>query len=250
MADKVAVFIANFNMPEKADALYEYIEAHAKHPTDIYLIDNASDLVPPARHSNVFITPHNKQTTAAWLEGLRTATAKEKYFAYVFCITSADFPETAGDPITPLVELLQQNSNAVGVHAALTADSTTSWTHLITRGNEGETRRTWFIDNIFSMYRADWFDSIGWFDPDLRYAWGVDLETCWKARQQGRGLYVHEGVQIRKVTDIAYQMDRMRMSADERRQLAGTNMSIILERKYGPDWHLMMYSQYIEREML
>ena len=33
------------------------------------------------------------------------------------------------------------------------------------------------IDNIFSMYKAAWFDSIGWFDPQLRYAWGIDLET-------------------------------------------------------------------------
>lgn len=269
MSDKVAVFIANYNMPERADALYEHIAMYSATPVDIYLVDNASDLVDPAVHTNVRISPYNKQTTAAWLEGLREAQRHGKYFAYVFCITSADFPADAGDPITPLVELLQLPMNIVGVHPALTPDSSTSWTHLITRGpgfnlspkTNGETsgellllgsrgyaRRTWMIDNIFSMYRADWFDSIGGFDPDLRYAWGVDLETCYKARQQGLALYVHEGVQIRKVTNVAYKMERMGMSADERSRLAGENMAFYLSRKYGDDWWNVMTNYLVEME--
>lgn len=249
MTDKVAVFIASYNMPERADALYEFIERKSGYPVDIFLIDNASDIQPPAVNTNVWIKPHNKQTTGAWLEGLKAAQKKDKYFAYVFCITSADFPETTGDPITPLVELLQQNPNAVGVHPALTLDSTTSWTHLITRGGN-EPRRTWMIDNIFSMYRADWFDSINWFDPDLRYAWGIDLETCYLARRSGYELYVHEGVQIRKVTNIAYKMERMRMSANERSQKAGENMAFFLSRKYGDDWWSVMTKHYVESEWL
>jgi hypothetical protein len=80
----------------------------------------------------------------------------------------------------------------------------------------------------------------------LRYAWGIDLETCFLARSQGRSLWVHEGVRIRKVTDIAYRMERMRMSAEERRHLAGQNMEIVLERKYGPQWRWMMYESLIE----
>jgi hypothetical protein len=246
LLNRVAVFIANYNMGDRADALAEFIDRKTAWNTDIFLIDNASDLVPPAVHTNVWIRPNNKQTTAAWLAGLKEAKrCKHDYLAYVFAITSADFPDTTGDPITPLAELLLADDNAVGVHPALTADSTTSWTHLITRGGT-EPRRTWFVDNIFSMYRASWFDSIGWFDPELRYAWGIDLETCWHARQQGRGLYVHEGVQIRKVTNIAYRMERMRMSADERSALAGQNMRIILERKYGPDFWRIMTEQFVE----
>lgn len=246
--NKVAVFIVNYNVPERADALYEFIERKTSYPTDVFLIDNCSDLVPPAIHSNVFIRPHNKQTTAGWLEGLKAAKKKDKYFAYVFCITSCDFPETTGDPITPLAELLENDPSAVGVHAALTKDSTTSWTHLITRGGT-EPRRTWMLDNLWCMYRADWFDGIGGFDPELRYAWGIDLETCYQARKEGRGLYVHEGVQIRKITNIAYRMERMRMSADERSQLAGQNMRFILERKYGPDYWRLMTQDFVTEDM-
>jgi hypothetical protein len=105
------------------------------------------------------------------------------------------------------------------------------------------------IDNIFSMYRADWFDRIGWFDKDLRYAWGIDLETGWIARRDGRGLYVHEGARVRKVTDIAYRMERMRMSGDERQRLAGQNMSFVLEQKYGPGWWGLMTKEFITAEM-
>lgn len=246
MTERVAVFITNYNMPERADALADFIERKAEWDVDVYVIDNGSDIEEPATHTNVWVKP-NAQTTGGWLAGLREAKRQDKYFAYVFAITSADFPETTGDPIAPLVELLQQNSNAVGVHPALTSDSTTSWTHLITRGGT-EPRQTFMIDNIFSMYRADWFDSIGWFDPTMRYAWGIDLETCYLARRAGLELYVHEGVQIRKITNIGYTMGRMNMTTSERERLAGQSMEIVLHQKYGADWWNLMTNAYVESE--
>lgn len=246
MTGKVACFIVNYNVPERADALFEYIDRQVVWETDIYLIDNGSNIKPPAFNTNVWIEV-NRQTTGGWLAGLKEAKKFGKYFAYSFLITSADFDGLDGDPITPMAELLEQDENAVGVHASLTADSTTSWTHLITRGGN-QPRRTWFIDNIFSMFRAEWFDEIGGFDPELRYAWGIDLETCWKARQQGRGLYVHEGARIRKITDVAYNMNRMGMTAQERNNRAGQNMAIILQQKYGDDWWKIMTEQFVESE--
>jgi len=237
-------------MPERADALWHGVTSKTKTPVDFYLVDNASDIAEPAQHTNVWIKPKNRQTTAAWLEGLKAAKKSgHEYFAYVFCITSTDIPETTGDVITPLVQVLQDDGNAVGVHPALTTDSTTSWTQLITRGGECP-RQTWMIDNIFSMYRAEWFDGIGWFDPELIYAWGIDLETCWRARLEGRSLWVHEGVKVRKITDIAYNMNRMNMSADDRRRRAGENMMIVLERKYGPQWWDAMTKQNVTVDIM
>lgn len=248
MTGRVAIFLTNYNMPEAVDSMYEYVERYTETPHTWFITDNASDLVPPSQHTNVWIRGKNKQTTAGWLAGLKAAKESgEQFDAYLFTITSCNFYGLCCDPLEPMLRLLQDDANAVGVHAALTADSTTSWEHLKTRGGNTP-RRTFFLDNLWCMYRASWFDSIGWFDPDLRYAWGVDLETCYKARQQGRSLWVHEGVQVRKVTDIAYQMDRMRMSADERRALAGQNMEFVLYQKYGPDWHDLMYNGLIEKE--
>lgn len=244
--NRVAVFITNYNMAERADSIYEYIETHTTQPHDIFLVDNGSDLVSKAKHTNVWIEK-NEQTTAGWLRGLLAAKESgQNYFAYVFCITSADFPET-GDPLAPLVHVLEYNKEAVGIHPALTPDSTTSWTHMVTRGGN-RPRQTWMIDNIFAMYRADWFDSIGWFDPEMIYAWGIDLETCFKAREQKRTLWIYEGVKVRKITNIGYKMRRMNMSAEDRSMKAGANMRQVLAKKYGENFWARMTYQYVEDE--
>jgi hypothetical protein len=228
---KVAAIITSFNMPERASDLQLYIEQEVKTPCDVIVVDNGSSLPHPGAS---VVLRENCQTTAGWLMGLayadHLARKNGPYDAYWILITSAEFIE--GDPLTPMVELLEADPNAVGVHPALTEDSTTSWEHLKARG--GPPRQAWMIDNIAALYRADWFDSIGRFDPRYIYAWGPDLETGLLARRQGRTLWVHEGCRVKKVTDVGYAMGRMEMTADDRRRLAGENMRSVLASKYGP----------------
>lgn len=239
----VAIFIVNYNMPERADALAEHIDREVKWPHQLFVIDNGSDLCPPSKYTNVSL-PHNRQTTGGWLAGLDAAlTEQVEWLAYWFLITSAEF--VSGDPLTPMAELLTDDPNAVGVHPALTKDSTSAWVHLIERGGD-QPRRTWMIDNIASLYRANWFESIGRFDPELRYGWGIDLETSWTAREAGRSLWVHEGARVKKVTNIGYDMNRMRMTAGEREQAAGANMEQVLGGRYGPGWWLRMNNEFTE----
>jgi len=240
MENRVAAIITNYNMPERTNALVEYINLHVQSPVDIVVVDNGSDLAKPSEYTTVEL-PGNVQTTRGWLAGLDSL--KKQYFAYWFLITSAEFTAESHDPLTPMVEQLKRDSNAVGVHNALTSDSTTAWKHLITDGTNGY-RQTWMIDNISSLYRADWFNEIGRFDPSLIYGWGIDLETCYKARQQHRGLYICEVAKIKKVTNIGYTMDRMGMSASDRVKLASDNMRDVLEAKYGSDWLVRMKEEY------
>lgn len=235
--NKVAAIITNYNMPERTDALVEYIHTHVKTPVDVIVVDNGSDLVEPAKSTTVWLTK-NVQTTGGWLAGLDSLSGK--YFAYWFLITSAEFTDDSLDPLTPMVRKFKKDANAVGVHNALTADSTTAWKHLLTDGSKG-CRETWMIDNISALYRADWFDSIGRFDPDLVYAWGIDLETCYKAREQGRSLWVCEKAKVKKITDIGYSMNRMNMSSNDRVRFASENMTAVLTRKYGAEWREMMF---------
>jgi len=245
VSNQIAIFIVNYNMPERTDALAEHINNRIEWPHVLFVIDNGSDIVPRSKHTNVFLEK-NRQTTGGWLAGLEAAESYQKdWLAYWFLITSAEFPEGDGDPLTPMAQFLLDAPNAVGIHPALTSDSTTSWTHLITRGGE-KPRRTWMIDNIASLYRADWFDSIGRFDPDLIYAWGIDLETCWKARQQGQSLWIHEGSRIKKVTNIGYNMNRMNMEAGTREMLAGNNMREVLSMRYGLDWWGIMTGAHVD----
>ena len=240
----VAILIVNYNMQERTDALVESINRRVKYPHIVIVIDNGSDQQAPSKYTNVKIRP-NIQTTGGWLEGIKAAEPFKPY-AYWFLITSAEFPEGDDDPLAPMVELLE--AGAVGVHPTLTTDSTTSWKHMIDRGTN-KPRLTWMIDNIASLYKADWFDSIGRFDPALTYAWGIDLETCWKARRDSLPIYIDERVHIKKVTNIGYKMNRMGMTAEQREQRAGANMAAILSHRYGVNWWDRMTNEYVTEEM-
>src|SRR3990172_2525524 len=114
MAEKVAIFIVSYNMPERTDALVENINNRVKWPYRLFVIDNGSKLVPPSKYSNVFLKV-NRQTTGGWLAGLQASESwHEDYLAYWFLITSAEFPPGDADPLSPMATLLQNDPNAVG----------------------------------------------------------------------------------------------------------------------------------------
>ena len=246
-SDLVAAIIVNFNMPERCDAICEHLLRYVKWPMVLIVVDNGSNLMPPSKYSTVRL-PVNVQTTGGWLAGLERARKYKDLWGYWFLITSAEFAGE-NDPLAPLADLMMNNSQVVGVHPALTEDSTSAWKHLFKRDGDLP-RRVWMIDNIASLWRRAWFDKVGGFDPEMKYGWGIDLELSWKAREQGRALYVHEDCQVKKVTDIGYAMERMNMSADERGQLAGANMDQVLEKKYGEDWNWKMREEFVEEWML
>lgn len=244
MKKLVVPIIVNYNMPERADALARKLMECED--TEVVLVDNGSDLMPVADNTTL-ILPKNVQTTGGWLEGVNIAQKMyHDIFAFMFVITSAEI--MTDHIVESLREVLEFDHNAVGVHPALTEDSTTAWKHMITRGGSSDARRTWMIDNICSMYRADWWIKHP-FDPELIYAWGIDLETCYLARREGMALYIDEASMVRKVSNIGYTMDRMNMTAEERQNLARANMIDVLQRKYGISWRDYMKAQYIEDYM-
>ena len=134
--NRVAIIITNYNMPERTDALCAHIRERVLWPYSLIVVDNGSDLVPPSQYTTLKLDT-NIQTTGGWLAGLEeadrlAALAGEGFLAYWFLITSAAFTGYA-DPLTPLVWALLRDENAVGVHPALTSDSTTAWGHLKAR---------------------------------------------------------------------------------------------------------------------
>lgn len=249
MNQRVAVILTNYNMPERTDALCEHLTKWAKWPHALFVVDNGSDMsgLPVSKFTTLGLGT-NRQTTGGWLAGLNQARACGDWLGYLFLITSAEFlPET--DPLSPLAALLD-DPEVVGAHPALSADSTSDWPHLFTPDETFTgSRQTWHLDNICALYRAEWFDGMGGFDPCLTFAWGVDLETSWKARRDRKKLLVHDGVQVKKTTNIGYHMGRMRMSADERRDRAGNEMRRVLGHTYGPDWWERLTGEFITAEM-
>jgi len=221
-------------MPERCDALVEHIRAHEG--CEVVVVDNGSDLVPPSKYTTVRLAK-NIQTTGGWLEGLKLARGADFYW---ILITSAEF---IGVPVLPqMLKAMRLYDHCVGVHPALTKDSTTSWEHLKEIGTSGF-RKVWMIDNICALWRAEWFDSVGGFDPRFTYAWGPDLELAYLARSQERTLYVTEPAGVKKVTDIGYTMKRMNMDAEDRRAFARANMREVMLEKYGQNWQELMYRE-------
>lgn len=262
---KVAVILPNYNMPESAERTYRDLEGSSQ--ADLYIVDNGSDLVEPAEHTNVFI-PKNCQTTGAFMHGIAAANKSGKnYIAYCFMITSTDFnseDRSQGNSsgtrgVASAINLFVREPNIVGYSPTLTKSSTTAWKHMILRPFAPTSpprtllsgqRRTWMIDNICAFWRKDWFDSIGQFDLRMTYAWGIDLETSWKARSQGRDIVLDDFWQVHKETDIGYTMGRMNMSAEERDARARAQMAEVLGKKYGPNWHNKMRTEFVTEEML
>jgi hypothetical protein len=246
MNKRVAVILVNYNMPERTDALCEHVANHVRWPHALFVVDNGSDMVPPSKYTTCRLSP-NRQTTGGWLAGLEQARTEGPWLGYLFLITSAEFvPET--DPLTPLAEMLLQDETLVGVHPALTRRLVPATGPTSSRWGV-KPRQTWHLDNICALYRADWFDGMGGFDPALTYAWGIDLETGWKARRDGKKLMVHDGTRIKKISNIGYNMGRMRMNAAERADFAGQEMRRVLGNKYGPLWWEKMTGEYITFEM-
>jgi GT2 family glycosyltransferase len=240
MNEKVAVFIVNYNMPERTDKLFERLSDDDQNRC-VYVIDNGSDLLPISPYTSIVI-PMNLQTTGGWMYAYeKIKRGKQKFFAYMFMITSAEIPKQEHF-LKPLVDILLKDKDAVIVHPALTKDSTTYWQHMKTDGS-GKDRRTWMADNIACLYRADWFDENS-FDKELLYGWGIDLEASWKARSQGKHIWICENSFVKKETDIGYTMDRMNMSANDRRIYATANADEILNKKYGRNWRDKLVGEY------
>jgi len=231
---KVTAIITNFNMPERTDALVEHIHAHEG--CEVVVVDNGSDICPPSKYTTVKLN-RNIQTTGGWLEGLEIARIFKSDFYWILG-TSAEF--TGVPVLANMLKCMELYDHCVGVHPALTKDSTTSWEHLKGIGINGW-RKVWMIDNIAALWRADWFDSVGGFDPRFTYAWGPDLELAYLARQQEKTLYVSEPAGVKKVTDIGYAMNRMGMDAETRKVFARLNMWEVMAEKYGSRWQELMY---------
>lgn len=246
--DRIALILTNYNMLEAVDAIASHVTNYVKWPLDMFIIDNGSNLTKPSKWSTLCL-PNNIQTTRGWDAGFRLSdivadSHGESYFAYWVMITSLKFLPNSGDVLTPMAELMLSDSNIVGVHASLDENSTTAWKHLKNRTNAP--RQVWMLDNICTLWQADWFNSIGRFDTRMTYAWGVDLETSYLARKQGKRLYVHNEAVVYKETDIGYNMNRMGESADDRRKNAAQQMENILKEKYGDNWSKIIREDYVE----
>ena len=221
-------------MPEQTDALCRHIIDTVKHPYELIVVDNGSDLVSPSKYSNILL-PENVQTTNGFLSGLRFADwLGEDFFAYWLLITSAEFiKEDDRDPLNFLLPILEADELAYAVSPSIIFDQEEAWSEWMKPRGKEKLRRIWGIDYISTLFRAEYLNKIGRFRKELTMMWGVPGECNWKARKNGWHIYVHDGYSMKKHTNIGYKMDRMNMTAKKRRELAAAESDKILEPIYG-----------------
>lgn len=246
--NRIALIITNYNMNERADQIVEYIKQYVKYPVDVILVDNGSDKQPASKYTALHLQ-RNVQTLHGWLMGLHYADSLEiyeefKYFAYGFVITSSEIVPNQGDIITKLLIPMITDNEVVGIHPALSKDSTTWWKHMITHKSSNKWRHTNMIDNIFSIYRADWFNKQGRFNSAMTYAWGIDLEMSYFARRDGKRLLINDEVMVKKVSNIGYLMDRMNMTSEDRFKNAREQMNKYFVETYGKKHEDIIYRSY------
>ena len=100
----------------------------------------------------------------------------EKYFAYCLVNASCNLDDVNEDIVGKLFMTLKEDESVVGISPSLTQDSPTSWGIMKNTKNK-EKEHIYFIQNVFCMYRATRFNSIGRFARELKYGWGTDIET-------------------------------------------------------------------------
>lgn len=240
-SNRVAAIVVNYNMVERADNIAEGIKKYVKWPVDVIVVDNGSDLKdsPPSKHTAIRLEA-NVQTTNGWLMGVEYAKALSHaygycYMAYWIWITTSEYVEKK-DILTPMAEAMIADPQIVGVAPYLSADSLPkTWPQLYRQKGAKDTdvKDVNFLDNLATLWRAEWFDSIGVFDPDELRGFGVDTENSYLARLSGRRVVVHQGVSIRKTSGVAYKMKRMNANGAKRGDVATKEMRNCLGFRYG-----------------
>ena len=158
--NKVAIIIIN----NGESNIIENLSKSDDH--DIILIDNGIDSEKDSGKDSINYSIRIKrkiETISAWNMGLEYVDNLEKinnqkYFAYCFVSTSNVIDK---DIVSKMIKTLKEDTNIVGVHP----------------GNKKMNKEeVFFIKNIFSCYRATWFNNVGRFQKNEKDTWGVDIE--------------------------------------------------------------------------
>jgi len=231
----VAIIIPNCRTPELAQRLIDHIDKFTKHPYVGILLNNPSeDITWEGQYTiNVSIPI---EMVGAYLMALTFADTLEQlkgisFFAYWSVLTSLEFLSDM-DYLTPMIDILKNDSDAVMVSPEIEG---TAWDTLHPQGHN-DIIKAWGVDCNAVLWRADWFNSIGRYDIKMFYGWGGAMESCWMARRDGKGIYVHHGLKTKKHDGIAEEMGRRTMSRIERNTKAAKNMYEILEPRYGKNF--------------
>jgi hypothetical protein len=242
----IAIVIPYYQMPERLAELCAAIRARVQCTDyDLFVIDNGS--APEYWHREedalTLCLPVNVRVGLSWQLGLDYARAVGQVYGRsyraVWCPTTTIQLAGDGDPLAPLLGVMEADPLAWIVSPAYTASSPASVKEMLTTGT-GRARRVRFVEFCAPLLHSDLL-SVARFLPDSTFGWGNDLHLCAQARQHKKRVYLHEGALIHKDQDVSYRMGRAPEPAHVRQRAADQEMRQALARQYGPRWHDIVF---------
>ena len=224
----IAIIVVNYNSPEATDRIVEFLYPRITISHNLFVIDNGSDRNPPSKYTTTKLDI-NRNKLGGVLAGLHLA-SKVNPSNYWIISTSMKFEPFDGDPAKELIGELVSVRNSVGVIPGFVGNPIHR-THQSVMAVPGSKFHEARILGPYSLYRAEWLDRIGWFDPSLTSSWGVDYETSYIAHKSGKVLLVSDTVKVSIDESGKYSEDLTKYQQECRDE-----MRTVLSRKYGPDW--------------
>lgn len=229
----IGVLIPDYKTPELSLGIRETIRNNSSGFMDLIVAQSWDDHL---LDEDILYTQTRLEMTGAINLGLSYFDVLErlhgiKFYAYWIVSSSMKLQEI--DYLGPMVQFMEDTPYCVMTSPKV---SGTAWDCMWSNSLSSAPRKVWGIDNIATLIRADWFNSIGRYDPDLTIGWGSALETCYLARKHGKSIWVFDSLPAQKLDGIAHSLGRREETREERNTLGSKEMHRVLGKKYGDDF--------------
>ena len=241
-SNKIAIIIVNQNMPKETEDIINYIKAEVKLNYDIIVVDNNSQEGNTVKINSTIKLNSTVNITAAWITGLNhcdilEATTKVPYFGYCFtsCKAKIITKEKSDNFLTSTYNIMKNDISVVGAHPALTINSDPTFTYMkIDSDKSVESINN--IDNIFSFYRASWFNKAGRFSLKLMYTRGIGIELGYIADIERKLILLDNRYQVEYTKKHDHETSR-------------TDIVDYFQEKYGLNYMNLLYRKINQRKL-
>lgn len=234
---KVTCCILSYNLPEATDRLYNNFKEKVKKTNcELIVFDNGSDPDKISKYTTHRINK-NLKMTGGLNECLKICKKNNSYYVWLMV---NDILIKTEEPIENMIEIIENNSNIGIVHPALTQDTVTAYDFLKYNPNEQiRFKESHMVDTICPFYTKEALDAFNWcFNPELKYGWGIDYESCYAVRKKGMKVVIDYKTQIYHFLSELYKNKRDKEFKNEMEfyQKANMNFHTYFIKKYGPNW--------------
>jgi GT2 family glycosyltransferase len=229
---QIAIVVLNYGTTNLTDDLAFYLIHHLNYPNKkVYVVDNGSP-APPGLTTHALA--ENLGFTRGMYEAYCVASAEDDYDAYWFLNSDVGF-EYGNHVLLHLVDVLFASDS----YAQISPQHNSP--HSFMEDAYAEAQAVPYLEATATLIKASTIRSLGFWDLDLTYGWGVDYDYGYRVRKAGllniltnRARITHKEHQ--SIADLPDYINK-----------ASAEMNHILRAKYGEDW---IRITYIERNIV